>query len=232
MNLEQRYGIDPARRIDLPADPEDAEGMKAVYAKLGMPEKPDGYGFKLDDKATDADKGLVGAFGETAHKLGLSVKQAQGLMEFMGTQVAADQEAATAALAERATAGKAALEKEFGQAFEPRLREIRGLVEKYGDPELAEAVKGDNIHGYPNLAKLLGKLVERMAEPGAAGGQSGDADTGARAMTPAQARAAVQSLNADPVKGKALTDKDHPQHAAVVAERSRLLAMADGRAPA
>jgi hypothetical protein len=35
----------------------------------------------------------------------------------------------------------------------------------------------------------------------------------------------VTALEGDPVKGKALRDKMHAQHAAVVAERSKLLAM-------
>jgi hypothetical protein len=46
-------------------------------------------------------------------------------------------------------------------------------------------------------------------------------------MTPAQARAAVATLEGDAVKGKALRERDHPQHKAVVAERNRLLGLID-----
>lgn len=225
VSLEKRFGIEPNRRLDLPADPNDAEAMRAVYERLGAPKDADGYGFKLDDKATEGDKALVGGFSKLGHEIGLSVTQAQKLMTFMGDQVKADTEAQATAMATRAAEGKAALQKEFGQAFEARSREIDGLVAKYAEPELAEALKGEKLHGFPNLAKFLGKVLERMAEPGSAGGQAGDGARQEGVMTPAQAKAAVATLEGDSVKGKALREKDHPQHKAVVAERQVLLAM-------
>jgi hypothetical protein len=229
VSLEKRFGIDPNRRIDLPADPADAKAMREVFEKLGAPKDAEGYGFKLDDKATDADKALVGGYTKVAHELGLSVNQAKGLMEFMDGQVKADAAANTEAMTQRGVEGKAALETEFGKAFEPRLREIRALVTKEGEPELAKALEGDNAYQYPNLVKLLGKVLDRMAEPGSAGGQSGDAAGDDRALTPSQALGAVRALEADPIKGKALLDKTHPQHKAVVEERVRLLAMSEAK---
>lgn len=227
--LEKRYGIDPARRIDLPADPNDAEGMRAVFAKLGLPDKADGYGLKLDDKATDADKALVTGFAEAAHKLGLPAPMAHGVMKFWMEQTAAAATAQADEAKARAADGEAALKTEFGQAYEPRIREISKLVEKYGDPELAKVMNADGLKSYPNVAKMLAKLLDRMAEPGAAGGEGGDGATGDRAMTPNQARAAVAQLEGDPVKGVALRDKTHAQHKAVVDERQRLLMLIDAK---
>lgn len=227
VNLEKRFGIDPARRVDLPADPNDADGMRAVYTKLGLPEKADGYGFKLDDKASDADKTMLADFAQAAHKAGMPPQFAKAAMEFWQGKVAAANASAEAAQTARVAEGTAALKTEFGQAYEPRLGEIQRLIATDAPKELAEALKGDGLLAYPNLAKFLSKVVERMAEPGAAGGLSGDGDTGARAMTPAQAQGAVRALEGDPIKGKALRERNHPQHKAVVEERQRLLAMAN-----
>jgi len=222
VSLEKRFGVDPARRIDLPADPNDADGMRAVYAKLGMPEKADGYGIQLGEGATDADKAMLGKAVETFHKAGLSVAQAKVIGEFINEQTAAQQTAAVEAFKAQAEAGKAALQKEWGQAFEQRSKEIGNLIAKYGDEDLVKELDGEKLGNYPNLARMLGKMLDRMAEPGAPGGLSGDAAGAERAMTPDQAKAAARVQEAHP----AFRDKKHPQHAAVVAERNRLLGLA------
>lgn len=227
VNLEKRFGVAPNRRIDLPADPNDKEGMRAVWTKLGLPDKPEGYGLKLDDKATDADKAMLGDFTVKAHELGLPPGQAKGVMDFWMAKAAEANAAAAEAETAAISTGKAALQKEFGTAFDARQREIAGLTEKYFGPKIAEALKGDGLFKHPDLAIGLGKLLDRMAEPGAAGGNAGDAAQGDRGMTPTQAKAAVSTLEGDPVKGKALRERDHPQHAAVLAERNRLLALAN-----
>lgn len=230
VNLEKRFGIDPARRIDLPADPNDAEGMRAVYAKLGLPEKADGYGLKMPDGATDSDKATLAGFADTAHKLGLPPSMAKGLFDWWAQQGADQVTAQEAAVTERVRTGNEALKTEFGQAYEQKTRELDGFVEKYFPKEIAEALKGDGKGMYPNLVRGLAKILDAVAEPGKLDGGTGAlaGKFGDPVLTPAQAKAAVRTLEGDPVKGKALTDRNHPQHSEVVKERSRLLAMAEG----
>lgn len=231
VSLEKRFGVDPNRRIDLPADMNDKDGMRAVYAKLGLPEKVDGYGIQLAGEATDQDKAFLGEALQSFHELGLPAPMAKGVFEFWMGKVAAANEASAAADAEAIRGGQEALQKDFGSAFETRTKEIRNLITKEADPDLAKALEGDALFRHPNLAKFLGKLADRFAEPGAPGGGSGDAFTPGRPMTPTQATAALRALEGDPVKGKALTDASHPMHRAVIEERRGLLMMKDGRAP-
>jgi hypothetical protein len=230
-NAEKRFGVPPEQLITLPKDPNDAEAVRAIFGKLGMPEKADGYGFKLADDASEADKAMLGKFAEAAHKAGMTVAQAKVVGEFINEQTVAQQTAAAEAFKAQAAEGKAALEKDWGAAYEAKTKEIGNLLTKYGDEALVKELDGDKLGNYPNLARFLGKVLDRMAEPGAAGGDAHQREAGA-AMTPTQAKAAVAALEGDPVKGKALMDNHHPQHAAVIAERSRLLAMADGKVPA
>ena len=95
VNLEKRFGIDPNRRIDLPADPEDKDGMRAVYTKLGLPEKPEGYGMVLADGASEDDKAMLSKFTAKAHEMGLPVTLARGVRRFWLAEVAETQTAQT-----------------------------------------------------------------------------------------------------------------------------------------
>jgi hypothetical protein len=228
--LQKRFGIDPARRLDLPADGADEAAMREVWTKLGLPEKADGYGLELGEGATDADKSMLGKFTEFAHKAGFPANFAKAALEFWAGESAGAVEAQAAQLAERRTLGEAALKTEFGAAHETRMREITNLI-KTQDPKGEAGLTAENLAMYPGVTKLLAKVINRMAEPGVAGGQTGDAAMGDVVMSPAQAGAALVLLNRDPIKAKALADKDHPQHAAVITERRKLLAMKDGRSP-
>ncbi len=230
VSLQKRFGTDPKLRVDLPADPNDAEAMRAVYAKIGMPESPDKYGLALDDKATDADKTMLTEFTAEAHKLGLPAGMAKGVMGFWMSKVAAAQEAETARMAAAAETGTADLKKAWGGAYDARLKEIGGMLTTYGSPGLQKALEGGNLGLYSDFALMMAKMADRMAEPGGAGGQTGEAAGAQRAMSPDQAKAAVKTLEGDPVKGKALLDASHPQHAAVVKERRDLLRQAEARA--
>lgn len=229
VNLEKRFGVDPARRIDLPADPNDAEGMRAVYTKLGLPENPDGYGLKLDDKATEADKTMLSDFAKTAHELGVPPAHAKGLMDFWMGKVAAAAEAQTQSMNQAAEEGTAELKKTWGAAYDGRMREIGRLLQENGDQDLISALDASNMGRHPQLAKFLGKMMDRMAEPGGQGPGGGGGDV---VLTPDQAKAARLTLEGDPVKGKALNEASHPQHKAVVAERIKLLRMENARTTA
>lgn len=225
VNLEKRFGIDPNRRVDLPADPKDEAGWQAVWAKLGRPDKPDGYGFQLGEGATDADKQLVTDYAATAHKLGLNADQARGAMQFLIDQQAKSADASKMAFEARAREGRAELHKEWGQAYETRVKDIAGAVRQYGDEALAKELDETGIGNYPNLAKMISRMMERMAEPGSLPGRSGEAAPINRGpLTPAQAQARLRELETNP----ALRDRNHPQHKALVEERLEVSRQAFG----
>lgn len=76
-----------------PGDDASDEDHEAFYAKLGRPEKPDGYQFKMPDGLPEdfaySDE-LAKEFKDWAHAEGLSPRQAQRLHDrFVGQQAAA-----------------------------------------------------------------------------------------------------------------------------------------------
>lgn len=89
-HLEKLLGADKAgRSIVLPKDEKDEAGLRAVLGKLGMPEKPDGYGIKAEGDDAELINRATAAF----HKMGLTKSQAAGLMEFIGAENKAIEEA-------------------------------------------------------------------------------------------------------------------------------------------
>lgn len=231
-NLEKRFGIPENRRIDLPEDLTKAEDMRPVWTRLGAPEKVEGYieaGLKMPDGATDGDKGLLKDFIENvAHKNGMPANFAKAAFDWWAQRGADAVKAGETAATERRTAGEAELKTAFGQAYDTRHAEIVQLLGEI-DPKGEVGLTKENLVSFPKLAVALSKIVDMRREPGgeARTGDAGRGDT----MTPAQAKAAVKTLEGDPIKGKALNDRDHAMHKDVVKERSRLLAIADGRAP-
>ena len=226
VSLEKRFGVDPARRLDLPADPADKDAMRAVFQRLGTPEKPDGYGLKLADGATEADKAFLDRALPALHGANLTNDQAKAVFEYWQGEVKSAGEAAAAADAARMSEGKGALQKAWGADYERRGKEIGAMLTRHGSPGLAAELDSfDKLGNHPELALFLGDVLDAIAEPGEGGG--GDAARGDALLTPAQAMAEVRRLEGDPLQGAALRDAGHPMHKAVVAERARLLAMTE-----
>lgn len=216
----------PEDLIKLPG-PDDAEGWNAVHARLGRPEKPDGYGFKAPEGVT-VDAALQGAFGTTAHQLGLTAKQATGLFEWWNGangEAAKAAETARAAAEEQAIAG---LKTEWGDAFKEKLGLANEALLHYGGQELADAMRA-SFSLDPRFVRMMSKLGAGLKEDGLIGGGNGGG--GAGALSPAEARQQIGGLEADPTFVKAYTDKHAPGHAEAVQRMARLHEFAHPAAP-
>lgn len=239
LNLEKRFGIPENRRIDLPEDLTSAEAMRPVYERLGMPAKVEGYaeaGVKMPDGASEADKKTLDVFLPVFHQLGLSAAQAKGIFDVWAKTGAEGVVVQQAAYEERRTEGTKALRGEWGQAAGAREKELERLVKAYDPDGKVGLTFGENANwgAHPELGRMLLRMADRMGEAGDPGneGAGGGAGHGrGAAMSPAQAKAALETLKADPVKGPALINADHQMHKQVVAERRRLLALSEGRDP-
>lgn len=231
VGLEKSLGVPAERRIDLPEDPTNAEAMRPVWTRLGAPEKAEGYteSIKLPKGATEADSAVLKDFAENvAHKTGMPLAHAQAAVEWWLGKTAAAAEQAQAAMAQRAKDGETALKGELAGAYEPRMKEIAGMLARY-DPDAKTGLKAENLTAYPEIARMLIRMADRMAEP-AGDGRSGDAASPARPLSPLQAQAALATFSANTEKQKALLDRTHPAHKATLAERAELLKLADPRA--
>lgn len=229
VNAIAKLGKDPDSLIELPKDPADADAMRAVFTRLGLPDTPEGYGLALEG-ASERDTALLSDFAAKAHASGMLPQHAKAAMAWYVEQQAAAVKAAETAWTDRVNTGVATLKTELGAAYEQTNREVTLFLERYGDEAMREALKPENRGAYPGMVRMIAKAIGAMAEPGTTDTRSGDADTGgARVLSPLQAKAALTTFDADEAKQKALWDAAHPQHKAVLEERRRLLAMSEGR---
>lgn len=226
---EKRLGVPADQLLRVPTKPDDKEAYGAIYKALGAPETPDGY--KLDlTGASDDDKAVATEFAKAMHEQGPfppAFLQAATAWYLGETAKAAETQAAEDTAA--ATAAETALKGEWGAAYDTTVKEIGKLVTDLGGQALADELDLNNkIGNSPELAKFLKKIIDSRAESGPL--NPGNPDTGARPLTPGEAKFARAALEGDPVKGRALRDGTHPQHAAVVAERNKYLAFENPKA--
>lgn len=227
-HAEKRLGVPADQLIRKPTKPEE---MPDVYRALGAPETPEGYQIALPDNASDEDKAAAASFAKHMHEKGpFPPDVIAAAVEWNNQQAEAASAALAAAQDEAKAAGEALLKKELGAAYDPDMGAVGKLLNDLGGKDLMEELNASGFGNNPRLMLALHKVVERIGEPGSLEGRNSGTGAG-REFTPGEAKAQLAALNADPVKGIALRDRNHSMHKSVVAERDRLALLAEGRRP-
>lgn len=179
---------------------DDEAAWGQLFNSLGRPEAVEGY--KLQpiafEGAADFNKlqeQRLGEFTPVAHKLGLSQKQAEGVIEFQRSIM--NQEAEQFQHLE--VENKAILEKEFGQAL-PEI-EKRGLaaIELLGGKD-ARSLMESGIGKHPVMMRLMATIADAMDE---SDDYDIDSVPNSGSITPADAQSAVDEI---------YNNKEHPYH--------------------
>lgn len=185
-NLEKHLG---AKVRTVPAD-DDAEGWNKFYNELGRPETPDGYKFDLPEEYNPE---LVKFYQDSAHKHGLTKKQADGfLMAYMDFENTVREEMAKQQDV-KVMAAQQELKQEWGAKYEENLNlALRGA--KTLGLEQTEILALENAMGQTKFAKVFQQIGQALcAEDGTpTQTQSGGGGFGVR--TPAQAQARIDEL--------------------------------------
>ncbi len=199
-----------SKSVRLPDDG-DTSGMDELYNKLGRPETAEGYEVKRPDmpEGMKYDEALETSFLTAAHKIGLNSSQANALMawnqEQVMSQMANTQTANTEAMGE--------LKKEWGNAFDERVKIAEEVLNQYGNDASEAAIK-DNA-GLISLVYNMGKnLLEGTVEGKSVSGHI---------RSPAEAQMEIDKLNRDPNFTKAYYEKKDPTHAAAVEQMRQLM---------
>jgi hypothetical protein len=215
-NLEKLLGADKAgRTVVLPKDDTDVDGLKAFRAKLGVPEKADGYAVPEKYRDTLKDDKLLPAVAAAAHKHGIPAKAYEGFLGDVleaatGLGKAADDEANAAA-----TAALDALKAKHGDQFDAKLELSRRLIGQVFTGEDGKALEGDALTAKvdalmrgeftaADAMQMFISLGEKLGEPGAGGGQNMG---GHGRMTQQDAAARLDELRAKRIENK-ITEKD------------------------
>ncbi len=208
-NAESLIGRD---KIPMPKTDEE---WANTYSRLGRPETADAYELQAYDVSPDFkaqfDEDLAG-FKAEAFRLGLSNKQADGVLAlYMGrTEQANERYAGEIETATRKA--EESLRSEYGQAYDAKLKIATRTLANFGSQGLTEAVNVSGLGRNPEFIKFLVKTGESNLE------DLGIDKHGQSASTKADIRSKIMDLQSDP----AYTDATHPQHDAAV-ERVRML---------
>lgn len=224
VSAQSLVGLDKNAVLKIPSTPEDKEGWSAVYDKLGRPKEAKEYGIDEVAKAVEFD-GIDGKFVEAisakAHEMGVPKQAMQELakMYFEHTKsgmTASQQEAEAMAQKYVDT-----VKKEFGDAYEARMKKITGTLSKVGDDEFKQlAADHAYIFDHPAVVRVFDKLMQQKAEDA---GHDGDKGSGSGPLTPAEARAELAAIEGDPQNMKILTNLEDPRRDSLIKRRVELM---------
>lgn len=217
-NAEKVIGKDPSTLLTMPR-PDDPAGFRSVMQKLGLPETPDKYEFAAPPDGMKPDDGYLTWARSTFHELGLTAGQVKALSgkhnEYVAGILAQQQKDYELSV----TSDKAALLSEWGGGHERMMASAKHAASTLGfTPEMIDAM--EKSVGYAGTYKFFADLGKKMGESKFIVG--GDKPGFEGQMTPAEAKAELDSMKLDPNVKAALFDKTHPGHKAAVEKQQRL----------
>ena len=187
-NLEKFAG-GAKNLLEMPPENATPEQLDAFYSKLGRPADPNEYGLKAPD---GGDPAMVEWFKGTAHKLGLSAKQAQSLFTEFNGMSGSMQEKLQSQMAQESEKAIGTLRQEWGQAYDQMIGAGRRAATALGyDAGRLSAIE-DKL-GTAEMLRLFATLGSKMGEDSFAGERS----EGGFGTTPAAAKQQIADLKLD-----------------------------------
>ena len=209
-----------ADKIPVPNKFATEEDWKAVFNKLGAPEKPEDY--KYNFKEGEVDQELLSTFNQQAHKLGLLPQQAESLIKFyndlnQGSSIQAEERAAQTRLHTENE-----LKKEFGPQYVKRLDQAKRLASSTLGNDFLEntlLADGSRLGDNLNVVKAFSDLAEKLSEDEVVKGDSSSY------MTANEIEKEIASLTEE---GSPYWTKTHPNHQKAVQEVLKLRELLNG----
>lgn len=171
----------------IPGENDPAERWEQFYKRIGRPESPDGYQVSAPD-GYETNPEFTGRFRDTAHKMGLTAKQASGMVEWYNAE-------ALATLQQEANAQREqqqALRSEWGADFNKNIEVARRGMQVLGVDNATLGGIGRGI-GVDQALKLMAKLGTMTSEDVLRSGGSTPGFT----VSEESAQAALETFEAD-----------------------------------
>jgi hypothetical protein len=214
-HLMKTIGSDKISIPDKHATPDD---WKALFNRLGNPEKLEEYDVKVNDES-GLDGDFVDWYKQTAHELGVLPHQAQDLINKF---VDRNTEFANGMKAEMETSLNetvSSLKQEWGQAFDHKVNAAQRAVKEIGGEELAKALDRTGAGNDPAVIKTFARVAEFLKEDSEVTG--GKTST---VMTPGDALQRARTIMTD--KTHPFNDSSHPNYKAAQKEVGQLYEVA------
>jgi hypothetical protein len=150
--------------VKIPGETATDEEKQAFFAKVGRPEKPEGYELKAPEKMPDGmvyDEQLASKVAARAHKEGISKSQLAAIYdEFLGYQtelVAATNKSVQDAY----EAASTELKKEYGDKFDAYVESANKAMVAAGAKELIDKL---GLANHPGIVKMFGFFGQKMSQ--------------------------------------------------------------------
>lgn len=210
-----------SEKIALPRKEWTDEDWTNFYNKIGRPSEANQYEF---EPATDVPEGFTfdenyqKEFKETAHKNGLSKKQANAAWKFIESKAMNGYRTIMDGAKNKLSESHTALRKEWGTAYDQNMK-IANKAAAQGGQDFMDWLQKSGAGREPMLIKAFTKLGNMLSEDKL--GETGNTST---RLTPKEAKAKINKIMAD--KNGAYWNKLSPEHKDVIEEVETLYKMA------
>jgi len=163
INATKMIGQD---KVAVPNKNSTEDQWNEVYDKLGRPESAEKYQLDVKSDVAPIDDGAVKQFAENAHKLGLSNKQAQGVLEFYKTSMEGTAQQSKVDTETAQVQAEQELRQEWGREFENNVKKAGALAKANINSDILdlELKSGIRIGDHPELIKGFAKIASMMSE--------------------------------------------------------------------
>ena len=197
VNAQKLIGAD---KIPFPTNPTE-EDLSNIYSRLGRPETPEGYEFATDGNVITED--VAAEYAGVAHKLGLSPKQAAGILDYYKGSVGQTTEEMEQLAQEQAEQTTNELKREWGNSFESKVAAAKGIIEQFAGLDMLQMrlEDGTKVGNHPAFIKAFAAIGDFKST--VTSEDTINDGTRNSVFTPAQAQAEIDAI---------MNDKSHPYH--------------------
>ena len=197
VNAQKLIGAD---KIPFPTNPTE-EDLSNIYSRLGRPETPEGYEFATDGNVITED--VAAEYAGVAHQLGLSPKQAAGILDYYKGSVGQTTEQMEQLAQEQAEQTTNELKREWGNAFGDKVAAAKDVVDQFAGSEILQMrlEDGTMIGNHPAFIKAFAAIGDFKST--VTSEDTINDGTRNSVFTPAQAQAEIDAI---------MNDKSHPYH--------------------
>ena len=163
INATKMIGQD---KVALPNKNSTEDQWNEFYDKTGRPESADKYSLDVKSDIVPLDNGAVKQFAENAHKLGLSNKQAQGVLEFYKNSMEGTAQQSKVDTETAQVQAEQELRQEWGREFENNVKKAGALAKANINSDILdlELKSGIRVGDHPELIKGFAKIASMMSE--------------------------------------------------------------------
>jgi hypothetical protein len=202
----------------VPTEKDAPEVWNEFHKALGRPDKDTEYEFeKVDGMTLDLSKMKEG-YRKLAFESGLSRKAAKDVWKFVESNAAQGQKATIEAYNTRINTEWADLKKEWGDAYDDKVKKINGVIAKFGDADFKDWMKKMGADKETKLVRFMDKIAGVVSEDNIEGSSISVTSTPAEAL----AKAKDIMTNKNNELHEAYLKKNHLRHDEAVKEVERL----------